>query len=293
MERVLGYLVMAALSLGGFMEQGQGRIADLLRQGRAALGGERALDSVQSLTATGTVKRAAGAAQLSGELTLHLAWPDRMLRIESLSPDGGVTLVTEQGLNGSTLIRGARTFNAPPGAVIRTPPPPRPGSDAEAEALRAARADLARLTTALLLRSPQSPAVQFTDGGQAEAPDGRADVIEAKGAAGDPFAARLFLDTTTHGPLMLSYRGVAPRMVVQTRRLERGGPPPQPPSDAPAPPPGDVVNIDLFLDDYRPVNGVLLPHRISRSVGGEVIEEWTFTAFQVNPTFKPGTFDPR
>lgn len=295
MERLVGYLMMMAMSLGGFVEQGDGRVAELLRQARAALGGEAALQNVHSLSASGTVKRAAGDIQLGGDLTLQVQLPDRMLRTDSLSPDGGLTLVSEQGFNGDRLLRANRTFNAPPGAIIRTPPPPPPGSDAEAEALRAARADLARLTVALLLRAPGTQPLDFSYGGQAEAPDGKADVIDVKGREGNAFAAKLFLDTRTHRPLMLSYRGVAPRMVVRTQRLARGATAPDAsrPDAPPASPTGDVVDIEMFMDDYRPVNGVMLPHRITRSVGGKVNEEWSFSSFQLNPPIRPGTFDLR
>jgi hypothetical protein len=284
-----------ALTLGGYVAQatGDAKAADLLKQTRAALGGDKAIDTVRSLSATGTVTRAAGGMQLAGDITLQLELPDRMLRTDSLSPDGGLTLVTDQGVSGDALLRASRTFNAPPGAVIRTPPAPPKGSEAEAQAVRAARADLARLTVALLLRAPQSQPMDFTYGGTAEAPDGNADVIDVKGRDGNAFAAKLFLDSVTHRPLMLSYRGVAPRIVVQTRRIERGAPSPRDARDEPQQPAADIVDIEIFLDDYRNTDGLMLPHHITRSVAGEVTEEWTFKSYTVNPAFKPGTFDAR
>lgn len=293
MTRLLGYLLMTALSAGGFFAQAAGdtRAADLLQQARAALGGEAALNGVTSLTATGHVARAAGTARLEGDLTLQFALPDRLLRTDALSPDGGLTLVTDQGFNGDALLRSSRTFNAPPGAIIRTPPPPARGSEAEAEALRAARADLARLTLGLLLRAPGSQPLDITYGGTAESPDGTADVLDVK-ARDSAFAAKLLLDRSTHRPLMLTYRGVAPRMVVRTQRVERGAAPPDAAS-IPALPQGETVDIELFYDDYRKVGALMLPHHITRSVGGEVSEEWTLSAFQLNPTFKPGTFDAK
>jgi hypothetical protein len=297
MERLIGYVLMTMLTLGGYAAQvaGDAKAADLLKQARAALGGDAALEKVQALSASGQVTRAAGSMQLAGDLTLQLQLPDRMLRTESLSPDGGVTLVSDQGINGETLLRASRTFNAPPGAVIRTPPPPAKGSDAEAQALRAARADLARLAVALLLRSPRTQPMDFTYAGEAESPDGKADVIDVKAREGGTFAAKLFLDIATHRPLMLSYRGVSPRIVMQTQRVERrpGAQPQERDALLPPPPPGDVVDIEMFLDDYRPVDGLMLPHHITRSVAGEVTEEWTFKTVTVNPTFKPGTFETR
>lgn len=276
------------------------RGVELIRQARVAVGGEAALQKAVALTATGTVRRLVGNDfRVEGDLTIHLALPDRMLRTESISPDGGVTLVSDQGINGTTLIRNARTFNVPPGAVLRTPPPPAPGSDAEAQAIRASRADLARLTLALLVRSPDSAAVDYNYAGEAESPDGLADVVEIKATDGTSFTARLFLDRATHRPLMLTYRGASPRMVVQTRRLDGPPPdgPPPPPNGARAPalppPASEVVDIEMFLDDYRAVNGLLLPHRIARSVAGEITEEWLFKSIAINPSFKPGTFDGR
>ena len=292
MTRLLGSLLMTALSAGGFLAQAAGdtRAADLLKEARAALGGDAAVNRVQALLATGHIARAAGATRLEGDLTLQFALPDRLLRTEALSPDGGLTLITEQGVRGNVLLRGARTFNAPPGAVIRTPPPPARGSEAEAEALRAARADLARLSLGLLLKAPGTQPLDFAYGGTAESPDGTADVLDVKGRDGSTFAAKLLLDRATHRPLMLTYRGVAPRMVVQTRRVERGTPPPDA-SQVPSAPPSEAVDIEVFYDDYRTVGGLMLPHHITRSVGGDVQEEWTFSSWQVNPTFKPDAFD--
>ena len=51
-----------------------------------------------------------------------------------------------------------------------------------------------------------------------------------------------------------------------------------------------VVDITLFLDDYKPVDGVLLPHHMSRSIDGKPTEEMTFKTIKINPAFKPDTF---
>ena len=119
--------------------------------------------------------------------------------------------------------------------------------------------------------------------------DGKADVVDAKGPGS--FAARLFFDKKTHRPLMLSYRGVAPRVIdadaarrtappaaAARTRTRRRCPPPQ------------IVDIQLFLDDYKPVDGVMLPHHISRSIDGKPTEEMTFKTIKINPAFKPDTF---
>jgi hypothetical protein len=291
MQRILSLFIASAMALGSYVarEAGDSKAAELLAQARVAIGGDK-VTKVQGLTCSGTVARSVGDRQISGELTLDLQLPDKMLRTESISPMGDAALIiSEQGLNGDTLLRSMRTLNTPPGAIIRTPPPPAPGSDAEAQALRNSRAELARLVIGLLLASPASVPVEFTYGGEAEAPDGKADVIDVKGPSS--FAAKLFLDKTTHRPLMMAYRGASPRMVVQTQRVQ-GTPPPDGPghAGAQAPPTPEVVDINLFFDDYRGVDGVQLPHHLSRSVDGQTIEELTCKRITLNPAFKPDTF---
>jgi hypothetical protein len=290
------YFMSLAMTMGGYAARAAGdtKAEQLMAQARAALGGEKNLNKVQGLTATGTYQRTMGDRQLSGEVTIDLQLPDKMLRTESMSPMGDMTLVTEQGLNGETLLHRQRTLNAPPGAVVRMGPPPT--GDAEAQAVRNARADFARTVVAFLLTSPSSLPLAFTAGGEAESDEGKADVVEAKGAG--TFAARIFLDQKSHRPLMLTYRGVAPRVMIQTQQ----GPPPEggrgqrgdpshagPPEGAPP----QVVDITLYLDDYKSVDGVLLPHHITRSVDGKPTEDTTFKTFKLNPAFKPDTFAAR
>ncbi|HEY7285402.1 MAG TPA: hypothetical protein VH497_08165 [Vicinamibacterales bacterium] len=291
MQRIISFLIASAMALGGYAARaaGDSKAAELLAQARAAIGGDK-VSKVQGLSCAGTVARSIGDRQISGELTLDLQLPDKMLRTDSISPMGDSALViTEQGINGDTLLRGARTVNTPPGAIIRTPPPPPPGSDAEVQALRNSRAELARLAIGLLMTSPASLSVDFTYGGEAESPDGKADVIDAKG--GSSFAAKLFLDKTSHRPLMMAYRGASPRMVVQTQRVT-GTPPPDAgshggPQALPTP---EIVDINLFFDDYKNVDGVQLPHHISRSVDGQTVEELTCKTIKLNPAFKPDAF---
>jgi len=288
MTRLLLSLLSLLLTVAGFIAQAAGdtKAIELLAKARAAIGGEREVARVQGVSCAGTVSRAIGDRQISGEVTLDLQLPDKMLRTETISPMGDSALViTEQGINGDTVLRNMKTLNTPPGAVIRMPPPPAAGSEAEAQALRNSRAELARMTIAILLTPPSSVPVEFTYAGEAESPDGRADVLDVKSGAG--FAAKLFLDKSSHRPLMLAYRGLAPRMVMHTQ----SAPNPQAPARADAPPPpSDVADINMYFDDYKSVDGVLLPHHISRAIDGQTNEEWTFKTIRVNPAFKPETF---
>src|SRR5258708_22451766 len=194
-------------SIGARVE-GDTKAEQLLAQARQALGGEKNLNKVQGLTCTGTYERTMGDRQLSGELTIDLQLPDKMLRTETMNPMGDMTVIVGQGINGEKLLRSQRTVNGPPGAVIRMGVPPT--GDAEAQAIRNARAEMTRTLLALVLASPASMPLEYAYGGEAQADDGKADIVDAKGPGS--FAARIFLDQNTHRPLMLRYRGVAPRV---------------------------------------------------------------------------------
>jgi hypothetical protein len=292
MQRLIVYLFSFAMTLGGMAAhvEGDTRAEQLLAQARQALGGEKNLNKVQGLTCSGVYERTMGDRQIGGELTIDLQLPDKMLRTETMNPMGDMTVIVEQGINGEKLLRNQRTVNGPPGAVIRMGVAPT--GDAEAQAIRNARAEMTRTLLALVLASPASMPLEYAYGGEAQADDGKADVVDAKGPGS--FAARIFLDQKTHRPLMLQYRGVAPRVVMQTQRIEG---PPDPArmrqAEQAAQPPPPLVDITLFLDDYKPVDGVQLPHHFSRSIDGKPAEEMTFKTIKVNPTFKADTFAAR
>ena len=139
--------------------------------------------------------------------------------------------------------------------------------------------------------------LEFTYGGEAEAPDGKADVIDVKGPGS--FAGRALprQDDPSAVDALVSRRRAARRRCrrgaetarrrrTATRAATHGRPGPE------APPP-QIVDISMFLDDYKAVDGVMLPHHITRSMDGKPNEEWTFKTIKVNPAFKPDTFSAK
>src|SRR5436190_23793525 len=94
-------LLSALITLIGVIVQASGdtRAAELLAKARAAIGGDSHLAAVQGLSCAGTVNRAIGDHQISGEVVLDLELPDRMLRTETISPMGdAAVIVTMQGI---------------------------------------------------------------------------------------------------------------------------------------------------------------------------------------------------
>jgi hypothetical protein len=298
MKRMMTAVIVCAIAANAM---GADKKADeLIAQARAALGGEKNLAKVQGLSMAGTISRAMGDRTVAGELTMDLQLPDKMLRTDSISPMGdSVQVIQEQGFNGDTLLRFSKVSGAGPGMMIRTPPPPAAGSPEEAQQLRNSRAEFTRVIVGMLLAAPKSMPVAFTSAGVAESPDGKADVIDLKGEGS--FVAKLLLDQQSHRPLMLSYRGVSPQIRVQTQTMQGGpggagrgrGEAEGGHAEPLAPTPADLVDINMFFDDYKSIDGVQFPHHVMRAVDGKTTEEWTFKTIKVNPTFKPDTFQKK
>jgi hypothetical protein len=161
-----------------------------------------------------------------------------------------------------------------------------------------AKQDFARLMLGMFVGSSPSFPVTFSYVGQAEAPQGKADVLDVKGPAN--FTGRLFVAADTSLPILLSWQAPGPG---------RGGPPPTggpPPAASPpqagGPPPGGAPPAAgaapqappeqrMFFADYREVDGLKLPFRIRRAVGSDTTEETTFDRFRINAKVDPRRFD--
>ena len=50
------------------------------------------------------------------------------------------------------------------------------------------------------------------------------------------------------------------------------------------------TTIRMYLSEYKVVNGIKLPHLITRGSGDQVTEEWEIKSYKVNPSLKADTF---
>ena len=234
------------------------RAGQVLDQARQALGGD-ALTNVRVLRAQGDYRRAMGDRLVAGKLELLLDRAGRLRRDEELGRAPGPVAVRVEVLDGDAIwddmtMRGAMNHGMPgPGAAA----PLRPSDD---QLRRSRRDELARHQLAWLLDT--TGVVSHV--GVAEAPDGRADVLEI--AANDRTPLRLFVDQRTHLPLMLTWgsEGVS--------QVER------------------PAAVSLYLSDYRRVHGVMLPHTMRRAIDARALDEWTITAYEVNPSVSAARF---
>ena len=186
-----------------------------------------------------------------------------------------------------------------------TAPTPEQLEAARKAALLASKQDFARLTLGIFARSFPAYPLTMTYAGRAESPDGTADVIDVKGE-GD-FVARLFVDAKTHLPLMLSWMAKEPLMLTRqvggpggSRTVVMGGAAGQAPPGKLTPEEREkmtrqfeaqakeaearrrVVEYRLFYSDYRPVDAVVVPFRLQRSIDGKPTEEISLDKVKVN-----------
>jgi len=270
---------------------GDSRAQQLIKQTRAALGGEEALKSVRSLTLSGKLRRY----DRSGELKILFLLPDKFKKSETMGLIADIELTLTNTLNGSEVWTDSRTEGGAGARVNSRQVDQGGGAQNPAARAQLMRQEFARDMIALLLASPPSVPVEFTYAGQAEAKDGRADVLDVKGP--DGFSARLYLDQTTHRPLLMQYKGVVPRVSVNTTTQAGGredvdkilkdartkqGPGARQEGD-----------LETHFSDYRAVDGIMLPHRITKSANGKLSEEWDIKKYKVNPPLSAGDFEKK
>lgn len=202
------------------------------------------------------------------------------------------------------------------GALGQAPTPEQKAAS-DLRMIMASKKDFARMTLGMFGSSFDAFPLEFAYAGQAESPDGKAHVITVTGV--DNFSARLFVDAQTNLPLMLSWSDKEPLMMTQT--INRGGGPGAAPaggghtvqmgggssftSGAGGKPPTQeemkkmmadaearrkeaeaarkVVEYRIYYSNFKPVNGVKIPHTLQRSIDGKPTEETTFDQITVNP----------
>jgi len=319
--------VAVALAAAGSMLAAQGRdVNQILAGARTALGG-RKLETVKTLTAAGRTLRALpNGTSAENEFEMALELPDKYLMRSVLAAMGNMSVYRLSGFNGGQVIEEidrppslggggmvVMRFAGPGGAVDPEKMTPEQKAEFDQRRLVANKREFAKLALGIFAASPAAYPLELADGGQAESPDGKADVIEVKGEGG--FAARLFVDAQTHLPLMLAWMDKEPVAVtmavggpgapapggaaaggnVAHMRVERSGGASMTPEERDkmmqdlearrkeAEAKARTVEYRVYYGDYKEIGGVQLPHRIQRSIDGKPTEEMIIDTFKVNP----------
>jgi hypothetical protein len=309
------------------------KAAGIMKQAREALGGDAKLASLKALSMRAEFRREpmaamggggtfvvmggggslGGGGQITGTLAIDVSFPDKFYREESST--GGMSLTRIDGFEGGRPFVDI-TSNSPGTRVMANAPAGDP--ERTKAALKRAHADLARLLLGLVAGTHAGMPVTYAYAGEAESSDTVADVIDVTGP-GD-FKARLFIDQSTHLPLMLTFVEPERRPIRMTAPPGHGqagesGAPRQAPAPvaAGAPPsldqlppeqraeiekqiqaaqatPPKLIEYRMFFSDYRDVGGVRLPYQISHATAEKTTEEWDVKEYKVNPNIKADRF---
>ena len=166
---------------------------------RAALGGEAKIAAVKTFIATGRTRQVRGENLVPIEFEIQAELPDKYSRRDEFpAQDAGPVTA---GFAGDALVLIPRPVPPPPKPGVPAPPP-----GAQEAMLRGrlmtARQDFVRLLLGMFAGSTPAFPLTYSHVGQAEAPQGKADVIDVKGP--NNFSARLFIAGDTKLPIMLS-----------------------------------------------------------------------------------------
>jgi hypothetical protein len=233
----------------------KGDATAVLAAARAALGGDAKIAAVKTLVITGRTRQVRGNNLVPIEFEIQSELPDKYSRRDEIpAQDSGPTT---NGFNGNRL--------------VQLPKPPAALPDAAAASrVIAVKQDFARLMLGLFVSSSSSYPLTFTYLAQAEAPQGKADVLDVKGPSN--FAARLFVHAETHLPIMVSWEAGAPLDGARGK-------------------PASPIEHRLYFAEHREVDGLQVPFRIRHAVGPDTTEETTFDRVRINARVDPRRFD--
>jgi hypothetical protein len=280
--RKLRFCLIAALAalpvpalIGQSPDAGQ-----IISSAREALGGEKKLSAIRTIIITGRTRQVRGNNLVPIEFEIDCELPDKFVRKDEIPAQD--TDPTTRGFNGDTLIQFPPPGAERGGARNGGPPPPPPGGAPAASAaagpppgggrgpgagvppIVAVKQDFARLMLGMFAASYPSFPLTFKYAALGEAPEGMADILDVAGPAN--FSMRVVVQRDTHLPVMLLWSAAAPGQPTPTEQR-------------------------MYFADHRDVDGLTLPFRIRRAVGGDTVEETTVDRIRINPRIDPRKFE--
>lgn len=281
----------------------------LIKEARAALGGEEALRKVQTLSTSGRFKNfvkyvsvespkkvVEKEKKLSGKVGIDFLMPDRFRRQWSGQTFRGF------GYSYAEVVNGSRAWRNPPLRAISSNKDRRVIDVGDFERTvelqaRGARQQLTQYLLGWFLQPLPSFPLEFSYVGQAMTFSGQANVILVQGP--DNYRVYLLLDPQTNLPLAIAepFMGSRRSIVVvessgifdrkfMSETVRRAAHERQSRMT-----PSQHYEMHLKFSDYRQTAGMLLPHRITTSINLEIIEELTFDQYQINHFINPKKFE--
>jgi hypothetical protein len=277
----------------------ESRAEEILKQARAAVGGDERLQKLESLHINGQYRRVFGDRQMGGEREISILLPNKYLVEDAMNMGGlSTSMINTRVLNGEHAWSGSSGGG---GMVFRMSGPG--GQQATPEQIEAGlrriyQAEFARYLLAMTLAPPSSLAVDYKYAGESDVEGEPADVLDITGPEG--FSVRMFFDKKSHLPLLLSYRGPKPRIVTMNRSasaatkpedLQKARDEAQKKMQAEGPGAPEEVDFYIRLSDHKKIDGLTLPFKLTFLTENEVSEEFEITKYQLNPQFKADKFE--
>lgn len=290
------------------------RALALIAQARQAIGGDAAIKNVRSLTITGRSTQNFnfnGTAKTEeGDLEINMQLPNQFSKSTRYGKESGadgesfvrkdvnVLIVRKDGeninLNDEDLENGQKKFvivkkgeDGKSDAVIPNETTGKIIVDKDVKfsgGVAHQQNELFRTAFALLLSAPEGVDVSYTYAGDGDVDGNSCDIIQAQLV--NSSAIRLYLDKSSHLPLMMSYQGMKPMEFRMERNAAKG--------DAankdvrvfvrkPDAADTETQEIRVKFSDFRNVGGVQLPYKWTQTANGQIDQVVDVTNYDLNP----------
>lgn len=280
-----------------------------MKLARAAIGGEEALAKVQTLKFSGKWSRILKYAvvqsptkvvekekTLSSKLEVEFLLPDRFRKRVNIQPLRGFPYSFD------LIVNGARAWRNPPLRVIPFSSGDRRVIDVDdfertiAMTALGAKQELTFISLGWMLQGVPSFPLEYSYQGRFPSASGELNMINVHGP--ENFLISLLLDQKTNLPIALAwtfeevrrqlviveYMGFSRKVWmeigqrVQKERLARTKP-------------RQRYELQLKLSDYRRVEGVLWPHRLTTTINNEITEDFMIDNLEINRPINPKRFE--
>jgi hypothetical protein len=294
LRKLLNVSIVTVAAAAGLAAQA-GDSGKVLADLRAALGGADRLASIQTMTAVGVTRKTMGKSVVESEASVMVELPRKYVSRGLLVPSPRIYRST--GFDGERAINDTEQPSNIRSPVeerisVRTPgmvwpsglQTPEQKAAADKRVVLAAKREFARMTAGMLASSHVAFPVEFTYEGQQDLPEGKAHVIDIRGA--DKFEARLFVAGATSLPLMLTWTDLQPWVVWSTSRADVSQEElgflemvkaRQDASEAAL----KMVEYRVYYSNFKVVDGLNLPHTLTRWIDGKVSDTTTFTEIRI------------
>ncbi|CAN5242891.1 hypothetical protein BH10ACI1_BH10ACI1_32890 [soil metagenome] len=306
------------IGLGGLVEtvgarfKSDERAIEIMRLARQAIGGEENIKAVQSLSVTGKAMKTFEFEKdlriERGDWELNLQMPNKISKMMRINTENNVgnnvrTENTDKQVDVVIVRKGDGTENQ----TITTDSPQkvvviRKGDgnnmvwnentntngetrnavvteDNRGEGETFQRNDFFRTAVSLLLTSPQGNDADYVYAGETNVDGTNCEIVQINSGG---TSVKLFLNKSTHLPVMMSYTDAKP-LVFRVTSSENNSNDNNVKVIVNNPKESQTAEFQVKFSDYRAVNGLQFPFKWTQTIDGKADESIEVSAYQINP----------